>query len=121
MNKGDEQSRFWGGFFLGSVVGAVTAYLLATDEGKKTARELIKALESEGDLDLDSEVINPPAEGSVEEKKPVLSKNKSLSRTLISKLDNTLTNLETLQKKSLSFTRSLHNRGFKRDGKKLSS
>jgi len=121
---------FWGGFFLGGIIGAVVIFLLGTKEGKKVAGEIVdKAEEYEEELEKKVARLEKKGEEIVAEAEKIKEKvmkdvekgKKVASEQMLDQLDGTLSKIEGLQKKGVALTEEVHRRYFKKNGKALSS
>jgi gas vesicle protein len=126
----ENSGNFWLGFFLGGVVGAFILFVLGTKEGKKIAEKLIEQAETyEEELEEKVAKLQKHGENLLEEAKAVKEKvtkevtggKKSISNKLVSKMDETLTKIEDIQKKGVELTREVHRNYFKKNGKPLVS
>lgn len=127
-NKG--QGSFWLGFFLGGLVGAFIVFFLGTKKGKEITEKLIENAELYED-ELEQKIAKLQERGEqflqeaqeVKEKvtKEVKGGKKAVSENLLSKMDQTLTQIEDIQKKGVAITSEVHHRYFKKNGKPLVS
>lgn len=120
-------TKFWVGFFIGGLIGAVVLFLMGTKEGKKTKKLLTERgkdflddvedklgeLEKKGkELAKEGEVIKDQVLENLEEKKEVLSEGAT------EKLDSALAHIEKLQEQGLETTATLRKKLFKNIPKK---
>ncbi|MBI3956101.1 YtxH domain-containing protein [Candidatus Gottesmanbacteria bacterium] len=92
-NDNHHDNRFWFGFFLGGLLGALILFFMGTKEGKKTGKLLedkIEEIEKRG-LQLKEDVKEEAAE----------------------KLDDALAHIEKLQEQSVETTKHIRSRFFK--------
>lgn len=122
--------NFWLGFFLGGLIGAFIIFLLGTKQGKKILEEIVEKAETyEEELEEKVSKLQKKGEDLLQEAEEVKEKvikevtdgKKTVSEVLVSKLDQTLTNIENIQKRGAAITSEIHHHYFKKDGKKLSS
>jgi len=122
--------NFWLGFFLGGLVGAFIIFVLGTKEGRKIAEKLVEQAEIyEEELEEKVAKLQKHGENLLEEAKAVKEKvakeaaggKKSISNKLVSKMDETLSKIEDIQKKGVELTREVHRNYFKKNGKPLVS
>lgn len=120
-------AKFWGGVFLGGLMGAGLMFLLGTKEGKRTQRilkdkgedliddleEKLEELKDKGrDLMKEGEKIKEKMVEQLAEKK------EELSDEVADRLDNALAGIEEVQEKGLETTTHLRKRLFKNAPKK---
>jgi len=130
MNNGKEQNgNFWFGFFFGGLIGAFIIFILGTREGKKLAKKLGDRVEDyEEDLEQKVAKLQRQGEDFLEQAKDVkariseglVDQKQEIAENIISKVDQTLTNIEEIQKKGVDLTEEIHNRYFKKNAKPLS-
>ena len=94
--------RFWVGFFIGGLLGAIVLFFMGTKEGKKTG----KLLEGKGEDILDdirNRLTSVVREGKqqIEEKKEVVVKSATES------IDTALAHIEELQERGRQTTATL--------------
>lgn len=127
-NKGN--NSFWMGFFLGGLFGALIIILMGTKEGKKFAARLFEKGELfEDDLEEKISHIQQKGEELLQHVEDVKEKvvhqveegKQTVSDSLISRMDETLTKIENVQRKGTKITEDVHKKFFKRNGKKLSA
>lgn len=130
MENKNKGNLFWMGFFLGGLFGAFIILLLGTREGKKFASRLLEKGELfEDDLEQKISQIEKKGEELLEHVENVKEKvvqeveegKQTVSDSLISRMDETLTKIENIQKKGAKLTEDVHKRFFRRNGKKLSA
>lgn len=130
MNNEKGSNNFWVGFFLGGLVGAFIIFFMGTKQGKKLADQLIEdAEEYEEELEEKVARLQKKGEELLEEAKGVKNKvirevesgKKKVTDRLATKMDETLTKIEDIQKKGVELTQEVHHHYFKRNGKKLVS
>ncbi|MCL4360662.1 YtxH domain-containing protein [Patescibacteria group bacterium] len=122
--------RFWVGFFIGGLLGAITLFFLGTKEGKKTGKllekkseDFIDGLESRLDelekkgkeLAKQGEEIKTQVIDTIEDKKEELTDGATES------LDTALANIEAIQERGRKTTAEIRKRLFKNLPKKQSS
>lgn len=100
MNNEKHDNRFWFGFFIGGLLGAILLFFMGTKEGKKTG----KALEDKG-KDLLEEF-----QDKVEE---IKEKKEDLTDSAVEKMDTALAQIEKLQEQSVETTKHIRQRFFK--------
>ncbi|KKU83489.1 hypothetical protein A2973_02090 [Candidatus Gottesmanbacteria bacterium RIFCSPLOWO2_01_FULL_49_10] len=118
----ERNNKFWFGFFLGGLLGAILLFFMGTREGKKTG----KALEDKGkDLleelqDKLEEMENRGRElvkqgGELKEQviDEIKEKKEDLSEAAVEKLDTALAQIEKLQEQSVETTKHIRSRFFK--------
>lgn len=120
--------KFWVGFFIGGLLGAILLFFLGTKEGKKTGKllehkgkdildelgEKLEALEQKGkELAKQGEAIKDDVIEHLENKKEQLTDRAS------EKLESALTHIEKLQEEGLETTKTLRRRIFKNLPKKV--
>ena len=96
--------RFFLGFFIGGLIGAVTIFLLGTKEGKKTGRYL----EEKGKDLLDD--LHDRKEEVVDR---LMDKKEELTETATEKLDDALAHIEKMQEQGRDTTAELRKKLFK--------
>lgn len=120
-------SRFWFGFFLGGLLGALIIFFLGTKEGKKVKRELeekgkdlLDELEEKVDdlKDQGREFMKKGEELKEQVVESLGEKKEELVGEAVARLDTALENLEELQKKSAAATADLRKRFFRNLPKK---
>lgn len=129
-NEHEPQGNFWMGFVIGAVVGAVLIFLFGTKEGKK----LMKLFEERSELfeeDLEQKITSLQNQGEEFLKKAedvkahiikeVADGKNTISEQMVSRMDDTLTKIEDLQKKGVELTHDVRHNYFKRNGKKLAA
>lgn len=119
--------KFWIGFFIGGILGAVVLFFLGTREGKKTGKSIeLKGKDILDELmdrlsDLETKGKNLAKQGE-EIKDEVIEriqdKKEELTDGATEKLDNALAQIEELQEKSRETTADLRKRLFKNLPKK---
>lgn len=123
-------NHFWLGFFAGGLLGGFIIFILGTKEGKKLAEKLQEKGEMfEEDIEQKVAKLQKKGEDLIEEAKDVKKKMASrleekkeeASDALISKMDDAFTKITDLQKKGVALTSEVHQKYFKKNGKKLSS
>ena len=131
MNDNSHKSgSFWLGFFLGGLIGAFIIFILGTKEGKK----IFQFLEDEekdvkNKIDDKIHTLKTKGEKYLEEagdlqkkvKQQVAADVQTFSQTIVDKLDDSLGQLQEVQKKGAELTAEVRNRFFKKNGKQLSS
>ena len=123
----ERNNKFWFGFFLGGLLGAILLFFMGTREGKKTG----KALEDKGkDLleelqDKLEEMENRGRElvkqgGELKEQviDEIKEKKEDLSEAAVEKLDTALAQIEKLQEQSVETTKHIRQRFFKNTPKR---
>lgn len=119
--------RFWVGFFIGGLIGAVVLFFVGTKEGKRTGKLLEKkGKEALGDLEEKVEDLQEKGKELLKEgdrlKEEVLDtmndQKEELTGEVKKRLDKTLETLEEAQKESLSATTTLRRKHFKNLPKK---
>ncbi len=108
--------RFWVGFFVGGLIGAIVLFFLGTKEGRKTG----KTLQSKGDDVLDELRIR--LDEMVQEGKSLVKEGKEIKEEVIEKLedkkesltksasesiDSALAHIEALQERGRQTTATL--------------
>lgn len=113
-------SKFWVGFFIGGLLGAIILFFLGTKEGRKTGKmleekgqdfledfeERLKELEEKG-KDIKDQVVE-----QMEDKK------EQVSAEAVQKLDTALAHIEALQEHGRETTADLRKKLFKNIPKK---
>ncbi len=100
--------RFWFGFFLGGLLGALLLFFMGTKEGKKKREDLLDALEEK--IDEIEKRGKRLKEDVVEE---IKEKKEDVTEAAVEKLDTALAHIEKLQEASAETTRQLRHRFFK--------
>ena len=130
MNENNKNGNFWMGFFMGVILGGIIIFLAGTKKGKKLLEKLLDQAEIyEEELEEKLENLNKRGEEFLKEAQAVKDKvihevdsdKKVLSSTLISKMDQTLSKIEDIQKKGVALTEDVHHRYFRKNGKSLTS
>lgn len=115
MNNERHDNRFWFGFFLGGLLGAIILFFMGTKEGKKTG----KALEDKGkdlleelqdkleEMEKRGKELKEQFVGEIKEKK------EDLTDVAAEKLDTALAQIEKLQEQSVETTKHIRQRFFK--------
>lgn len=112
--------RFFLGFFIGGLIGAVIIFLLGTKEGKKAKN----ALEEKGKDILDDfhDQINELEKKGTKIKEEVaerlMDKKEDVTETATEKLDDALAHIEKIQEQSMETTALLRKKLFKNLPKK---
>lgn len=129
-NNNSKNGNFWLGFFLGGLLGAFIIFVLGTKEGKKLLQKLIDRAEIYEE-ELEEKIVKLQERGEdllaeaeeVKDKvvKEVAGGKRNISEKLISKIDQTLTKIEDIQRKGVAITSEVHHNYFKKDGKPLTS
>ncbi len=111
--------KFWVGFFVGGLLGAIILFFLGTKEGKKTGRQLeekgrdlfddllerLEEFEKKGkELITEGEVVKEQVMDVIEEKK------EELTDTATDKIDSALAHIEALQERGRETTAALRRR-----------
>lgn len=111
--------KFWIGFFIGGLLGAIVLFFLGTKEGKRTGRELegkgrdllddflnkLETLEHKGkELVLEGEELKKDVVSSLEEKK------EEITESATEKIDSALAHIEALQERGRETTAALRKR-----------
>lgn len=114
--------RFFMGFFIGGLIGAVTIFLLGTKEGKKTGRllqekgkDLIDDLHDQiTELEKKGEALVKQGEEIKEEMVDrLMDKKEVLTESATERLDDALAHIEKLQEHGRENTAELRKRLFK--------
>ncbi len=127
MNNEKHDNRFWFGFFIGGLLGALLLFFMGTKEGKKTG----KALEDKG-KDLLEELQDKLEEmekrgkelvrqgGELKEQviDDIKEKKEVLGDAAAEKLDTALAQIEKLQEQSVETTKHIRQRFFKNTPKR---
>lgn len=130
MNREKGGGNFWMGFFFGGLLGALLIMLFGTKEGKKIAAKLVQKSEFfEDELEEKIYALQEKGEALVTQAQEVKDRvtqeiedgKKTVSQHLATKMDETLTKIEDIQKKGVSLTQDVHHHYFKKNGKKLVS
>lgn len=130
MSDGERRdAKFWIGFFIGGLLGAITLVFLETKEGKKTG----KLLEERGQDILDHlqeklntleergrEFVRQSESMKDEVVKEFVDKKESMTQEATEKLDTALAHIEALQEHGRETTASLRKRLFRNLPKKAS-
>lgn len=126
----NNSGNFWLGFFLGGLIGAFIIFLLGTKQGRKILEEIVEKAELyEEELEEKISQLQKKGEDLLQEAEEVKEKvvrdvetgKKTISDSLVSKIDQTLTKIEDIQKKGVALTEEVHHHYFKKNGKKLTS
>lgn len=121
-DRGSHDGKFWLGFFIGGLLGAVVLFFLGTKEGKKTKKQLteqgsnlLDELEKKlGELEEKGKDLVKQGEDIKERVIEKLADTKEdISQETTEKLDTTLAQLEALQEKGRATTATLRKRIFK--------
>ncbi|MBI2405351.1 YtxH domain-containing protein [Candidatus Gottesmanbacteria bacterium] len=128
MSEGSNRdTKFWIGFFIGGLLGAIILFFLGTKEGKKTGKMLeekgqdfldeledrLADLEKKGrDLAKQGEALKEEVIEQVEDKKD------EVSHGVVKKLDSALAHIEALQEHGRETTADLRKKLFKNTPKK---
>lgn len=122
MNNERHDNRFWFGFFIGGLLGALILFFMGTKEGKKTGKlledkghdlldelqEKLEEMEKRGkQLVKQGEELKEQVIDEIKEKK------ENLSDTASEKLDTALAHIEKLQEQSVETTKHIRSRFFK--------
>jgi gas vesicle protein len=112
----DHDGKFFFGFFMGGLLGALTIFFLGTKEGQK-AKKILKAkgedLLEEIDEKLDElshKGEELAAQGDVMKEQvleALADKKDEVTQMAVEKIDKTLSKLETLQQKGIESTEAL--------------
>ncbi|MBI5620695.1 YtxH domain-containing protein [Candidatus Gottesmanbacteria bacterium] len=122
MDKGNHDNRFWFGFFIGGLLGALILFFMGTKEGKKTG----KALEEKGKDLLEElqekleemekrgkELVKHGEEIKEQVVEEIKEKKEDLTDVAAEKLDTALAQIEKLQEQSVETTKHIRQRFFK--------
>lgn len=129
MNN-NRNGNFWIGFFLGGLIGGFIIFVLGTKEGKKLAERIVdKAELYEEELEENVAKLQKKGEDLLKEAQTVKdqvvekleNERETVSAALVTKLDQTLTHIEDVQKKGVALTEEIHHRYFRKNGKPLVS
>jgi len=117
MNNERHDNRFWFGFFIGGLLGAILLFFMGTKEGKKTGKVLEEKgkdlLEKRGkELVKQGEEIKEQVVDEIKEKK------EDLTDAAAEKLDTALAQIEKLQEQSVETTKHIRQRFFKNTPKR---
>ncbi len=122
MNNDHRDNRFWFGFFIGGLLGAILLFFMGTKEGKKTGKVLeekgkdlleelqdkLEEMEKRGkELVKQGEVLKEQVVDEIKEKK------EDLGDVAAEKLDTALAQIEKLQEQSVETTKHIRQRFFK--------
>lgn len=122
--------NFWLGFFLGGIIGAFLIFVFGTKEGKKMLEKILERAEDyEEELEEKVAKLQKHGEDLLEEARSVKDKvikeieedKKDISTALITKMDQTLSKIEDIQKKGVELTKEVHHHYFKKNGKPIVS
>lgn len=94
--------RFWVGFFIGGLLGAIVLFFLGTKEGKKTG----KLLEDKGEGILD-ELRDRLADVVKEGKQQIEEKKEVVVKSATESIDTALAHIEELQERGRQTTATL--------------
>ena len=127
MNNDRHDNRFWFGFFIGGLLGAILLFFMGTKEGKKTG----KLLEDKGRNLLDElqekleemekrgrELVKQGAELKEQVVDEIKEKKEDLGDAAAEKLDTALAQIEKLQEQSVETTKHIRQRFFKNTPKR---
>ena len=131
MNDNSHKSgNFWLGFFLGGLIGAFIIFVMGSKEGKKIS-QFLEDEEKDVRNKIDDKIhtLKTRSEKYLEEagnlqkkiKQEVAAGTQTVSQTLVERLDDSLGQLQEVQKKGVELTAEVRNRFFKKNGKQLSS
>lgn len=127
MSESRHDHKFWFGFFLGGLLGALILFFMGTKEGKKTGKlledkghdlldelqEKLEEMEKRGkQLVQQGEELKEQVIDEIKEKK------EDLSDAAAEKLDTALAHIEKLQEQSVETTKHIRQRFFKNLPKK---
>ncbi|MDP1722827.1 MAG: YtxH domain-containing protein [Candidatus Gottesmanbacteria bacterium] len=127
MDKSNHDNRFWFGFFIGGLLGALLLFFMGTKEGKKTGKvleekgkdlleelqEKLEEMERRGkELVKQGEEIKEQVVDEIKEKK------EDLTDAAAEKLDTALAQIEKLQEQSVETTKHIRQRFFKNTPKR---
>lgn len=122
-------TKFWIGFFVGGLLGAIILFFMGTKDGKKTGKmieekskdfleefeERLKELEQKGrDLVKQGETLKEEVVEQIEDKKD------DVSHDAVKKLDTALAHIEALQEHGRETTADLRKKLFKNTPKRSS-
>ncbi|OGG09880.1 hypothetical protein A2154_04560 [Candidatus Gottesmanbacteria bacterium RBG_16_43_7] len=117
MNESKKDDfRFWFGFFLGGLLGALTLFFLGTKEGKKAARSIKRKGEDlVDDLQEKLDEIKDRGQRLLEETNQlkekitdtISDKKDELTQDVAQKIDTTLASIESIQERGLESTANL--------------
>jgi gas vesicle protein len=112
-HHGDNDNKFWFGFFFGGLIGAIVLFFIGTKEGKKTGKlvqdkgqdlidiiqDKLEDLQDKGkELAKQGEEFKEEVVASVEENKEKITKD------VVAKLDTTLSHIEEIQERGREAT-----------------
>ena len=118
----ERNNKFWFGFFLGGLLGAILLFFMGTREGKKTGKALedkgkdlleelqdkLEEMENRGkQLVKQGEELKEQVVDEIKEKK------EDLTDAAAEKLDTALAHIEKLQEQSVETTKHIRSRFFK--------
>lgn len=101
MSENKKDVKFWVGFFIGGLIGAIVLFFLGTKEGKKTSKQL----EEKGKDILDEFVEKLE---SLEKKGEEIKGE--VAETASEKIDTALAHIEALQERGRETTAALRRR-----------
>lgn len=119
--------KFWFGFFLGGLIGAITLFFLGTKEGQKAGKKIkdhsddlldeitsrLEILKDKGrELEAQGKELKEAVAGSVTEGKDKAAKD------LVAKLDQTLAHIEEIQERGRKTTAGIRKGLFRNTPKK---
>lgn len=115
MNNDHRDNRFWFGFFIGGLLGAILLFFMGTKEGKKTGKvleekgkDLLEELQDKlEEMEKKGKELKEQFVGEVKEKK------EDLGDAAAEKLDTALAQIEKLQEQSVETTKHIRQRFFK--------
>lgn len=127
MNNERHDNRFWFGFFLGGLLGAILLFFMGTKEGKKTGKlfedkgknlldelqEKLEEMEKRG-----KELVKQGGEIKEQVIDELKEKKEDLTDAAAEKLDTALAHIEKLQEQSVETTKHIRQRFFKNLPKK---
>lgn len=123
MNEHDHHdAKFWFGFFIGGLLGALVLFFLGTKEGRKTGKllerktkDVLDSLEDKlADLeDKGREIVKQGEAIKDEVLETIEDKKEKLTEDMTEKLDTALAQIEELQEKGRVTTATLRKRLFK--------
>ncbi|MBI3342529.1 YtxH domain-containing protein [Candidatus Gottesmanbacteria bacterium] len=127
MDKERHDNRFWFGFFIGGLLGAILLFFMGTKEGKKTGklledkgRDLLDELEEklEEMEKRGKELVKQGEELKEQVVSEIKEKKEDLGDAAAEKLDTALAHIEKLQEQSVETTKHIRQRFFKNTPKR---
>lgn len=131
MQNNHDDGKFWFGFFIGGLLGAIVLFFIGTKEGRKISKDLHRRgldwgqdikdeLEERLDMlrDKGRELANQGEDIKQQLSEKIDQTGSDINKDLLSKLDSTLSHIEVIQERGRQATADIRKKLFKNAPKK---